>query len=183
MVKRPKTQEALLFLTLFSLSLLVVVPLVGVALTQPNGVNLFSSNIQKAAQTPGSIPVGQTWTYRVTYRNSTHNISATFSQHISGIVTITDWNGTQQQCYVLATPVDYLYLMETFGESTPSDVSKIFITVSTYLNTTNYSNPRTDILWMSDTRTARVLYCLSASWAMKHTTFTSSRSQVVGRRP
>jgi len=35
--------------------------------------------------------------------------------------------------------------METFGESTPSDVSKIFITVSTYLNTTNYSNPRTDI--------------------------------------
>ncbi|MEX2704894.1 MAG: hypothetical protein Q6352_006505 [Candidatus Freyrarchaeum guaymaensis] len=145
MIERLKTKEVLLFLTLFSLSLLLVAPLAGVALTQPNGVNLFSSNIQKAAQTPGSIPVGQTWTYRVTYRNATHNISATFSQHISGIVTITDWNGTQQQCYVLTTPVDYLYMMETFGESTPSDVSKIFITVSTYLNTTNYSNPRTDI--------------------------------------
>ncbi len=145
MPKYQKTKKNLTLLMLFSLLLLIITPLAGFALTQPSNTSLLSFPIS-VTQTPENITVGQTWTYRLTYHNDTHNESLTFTQKITGIENIIDWNSSAQECYVFQTKIDILGLGPVFfGDlSTSKGSAKGIETVREYINTTNFSNPRTD---------------------------------------
>ncbi|WXG39219.1 MAG: hypothetical protein WED07_00020 [Candidatus Freyarchaeum deiterrae] len=149
MFNNQKARKILLLLTLFSLSLLVVASLAGNVLAQPNNASLFPTTVS-AAQTPGSISTGKTWTYQFTYRNSSYNGSFTYTQQNSGVEYIADYNYSVQQCYNLTTTIDVIQLYTAYGypsylNDTQNITSDTQITCL-YLSTTDYSIPRMDIL-------------------------------------
>ncbi|MFB0561248.1 MAG: hypothetical protein ACETWM_08535 [Candidatus Lokiarchaeia archaeon] len=146
MTKHQKTKKLLLFLTLFSLSLLLVAPLAGGIHAQPNNTSFLTSTIS-AAQ-PENMTVGQTWKYRLTYQNATFTGSATFTEKITSIKSITDWNASTQECYIFQMRFDMNKLLKAFFGITVYGPD-FFITFDKYINTTNFSNPRTDrkLMW------------------------------------
>lgn len=124
--------------------MLIVAPLAGIANAQTDNTSLLTSTISAAQNDPGNIAVGKTWTYRMTFRNLTFTGSYTFSQKITSIKNVTDWNGSTQECYALQTKIDVLKAIESAGQTGPDeDISKFIITMVTYLNTSNFSNPKT----------------------------------------
>jgi hypothetical protein len=149
-----KKQKILVLLALFSLSLLAIAPLAGNAYANSkSSTSLFPTAI--SAQTPAqakqlNLTTGQTWYYQLTFYNATSNTNSSliYSQTNEGIVNITDWNDTTEQCYNLTTTIDFLALGAIYGIPAPPSGSGISVQqiTSIYLNITNFSIPRADQL-------------------------------------
>nr|MDO8082962.1 hypothetical protein [Candidatus Freyarchaeota archaeon] len=149
MTNRQNVKKILLSLTLFSLSLLIITPLGSNAIA--NNSNLCNilflpTSISAANAAPKALTTNQTWYYRNTFINSTTNFTGSFAyvQKNYGLVNITDWNGSTQECYNLTTTIDIIQASLAFGGSPPENTSSSTLTIWTYLNTTNYSIPRVD---------------------------------------